>query len=1442
MGFFAKLLFFHISHLLKLGSKKPLETSDLLQLPKKEECKKLTKRFNRQYLLAQKKKKGLIWSLNRTFGKAFWPGLIPALLSTTFTLLTPLFLMKILEVIEGTSDDYLKKGMPYVFSFLITVFVQGITNSKVNLISETTSYRIRSVLISAIFQKSLKINRKTLDLSKLKLDKEKGNDKEKEKEKEKEKIESSNDEGKIKRKSERKADKAKKTEKETAKEKEKEKENAEATLGQIVNLMSTDIDKIQFAMKFFLSMIGMIIQIIVSLILLVNYLGWAAVIGLGVLLLNFPMNFFCLNKWFGLHTSIMTKADLRIKRVNEFLQAIKLIKLYAWEKIFKKKVVSIREEELTYVKSLMMWRIVFLMIWICLPLFVTIATYFSYVALGNKLTPVKVFTSLSLFDILRIPLTLVPELMSLVVSGKVSVIRIENFLSFEEIDQESQELQKTRIVDDQKSKEKKITIKLKNASFSWNKTEEELESSSSKTNNNANPNLDNGTDSSNDQTSRMTSGSEALDGEEKGQNNTSNTLSDITLEILPHHLTIIVGPVGSGKSSLLSAILGEIPKTKGKMQVKGTIAYSSQESWIRNSTLRKNILWQNEYNVRRYNKIKNICGLEHDLEMLPAGDLTEIGEKGVNLSGGQKARVSLARAVYSDRDILLLDDPLSAIDVHVGKHIFHKCIKGELLQNKTIVLVTHQLQYLPFADQLIIIDSGKVIAKGTYHELKNQDFDFTKYLTSQSKNNQKKKKKNMKKNIKNNNNKNKNKNKKKNIKNKNIKKNKDGDDNKMKDNGGDEKTISKEKNDMLWVNLNENEKYFQEEIKVITQNETASKSNHTSQNKGKLINFEEREIGKVKMDHYKFYIKAAGKYIALFGFLVIVLSMLMGTAINFWLAIWTDGTIIKNKSNEYYITWYFIFGIISVIVTFIQGYCSAVGSVNASRNIHNNLFDRISTSPMKFFEITPIGRMLNRFNKDIACVDTELNDGLFSVVASTLIVFGILITIAIVTPIFLLPTIAIVYLYYKIINYFRQTSREIKRLQSIARSPVFSNFSETLNGLQTIRAFNNQEWMVRENEGIVNRLIEIEHSKILTECWLEIRLQFCGAIVIFFASLFALLARNTISAALAALSIQRAMSVIFLSNWMVQEIADLERKMNSIERIRDYTELAKEAPYKIPKSKPPKAWPKRGKIEFQNLKMKYRPELEPVLKNISLTIEPTEKIGVIGRTGSGKSSLMMCLFRIVEYYKGKILIDGVDIAKMGLYDLRSKLGIIPQDPILFEGTIRSNLDPYSDSESHRDLGKRKSDLELWEALHCAQLKKKVQSLKGQLDFQITEGGDNFSVGEKQLFCLARAVLKNAQILILDEATANVDSKTDNIIQQTIRTKFKMCTVITIAHRLNTVMDSDKILALENGKVKEFDKPKKLLKNPKGLLYRLVEETGNENSQYLRNIAFGAIKI
>ncbi|XP_065580663.1 multidrug resistance-associated protein 1-like isoform X3 [Artemia franciscana] len=898
-------------------------------------------------------------------------------------------------------------------------------------------------------------------------------------------------------------------------------------------------------------------------------------------------------------------------------------------------------------------------------------------------------------------------------------------------------------------------------------------------------------------------------------------LKNISFEVEEGSLVAVVGMVGSGKSSLISAILGEMDKLSGKVNTKGSIAYVPQQAWIQNAILRQNIIFGGAEEESRYNQVIDSCALRPDFDILPAGDNTEIGEKGINLSGGQKQRVSLARAVYSDSDIYLMDDPLSAVDTHVGRHIFDNVIgpKG-MLHKKTRILVTHGITFLPQTDKIIVLKDGVISEAGSYKELLDKKGDFAEFLLEH------------------------------------LNEEEEGEDivtelakirEELESSLGREEVkrqISRQRS-----HVSESRSHLSDtSVTSSPQNSAKEGSKEVEKRRGsleksksptkevqangtvkpkegeKLIEAEKAETGKVKTEVYLHYLRSVGFALSFWTILLYAIYQLFSVGTNVWLSAWSNAYVNENDTatepvpippseRDMFLGVYGALGFGQAIMIYFNILNVAKGGLEASRKLHHRMLDNILKSPMVFFETTPMGRFLNRFGKDVDLVDRSIPFSLRSLLSTLYGVLATIVVISYTTPIFLVMVLPIAVIYYFMQHFYVATSRQLKRLESITRSPIYSHFGETITGVSVIRAYSKEHRFIKESESKVDTNQICYYPSIVANRWLAVRLESVGNLIVLCASLFAVFGRESLNPGLVGLSISYALNITQTLNWFMRMTSEVETNIVAVERIKEYGETPQEAQWEIPDKKPPKEWPDEGKVEFIDYEVRYREGLEVVLKGINCSINGGEKVGIVGRTGAGKSSLTLGLFRIIEPAKGTIKIDGLDITRMGLHSLRSRLTIIPQDPVLFSGTLRMNLDPF----------KQHTDEDIWRALELAHLKTFALTLSAGLQHEVSEGGENLSVGQRQLVCLARALLRKTKVLILDEATAAVDLETDDLIQATIRKEFSDCTVITIAHRLNTIMDSTRVMVLDKGQIIEFDSPSVLLANKSSIFYGMAKD-------------------
>ncbi|XP_029363822.1 multidrug resistance-associated protein 1 isoform X3 [Echeneis naucrates] len=1094
-----------------------------------------------------------------------------------------------------------------------------------------------------------------------------------------------------------------------------------STVGEMVNLMSVDAQRFMDLITYINMIWSAPLQVVLALYFLWQNLGPSVLAGVAVMVLMVPVNAVIAMKTKTYQVAQMKSKDTRIKLMNEMLNGIKVLKLYAWELAFKDKVSEIRESELRVLKKAAYLGAVSTFTWVCAPFLVALSTFTVYILINknNVLDAQKAFVSLALFNILRFPLNMLPMVISSMVQASVSLRRLRVFLSHEELQEDSVEHQAAAALH---------SVSIVNGFFSWSRTE-------------------------------------------------PPTLKRLNVCIPEGSLVAVVGHVGSGKSSLLSALLGEMDKLEGTVAVKGSVAYVPQQAWIQNSTLRDNIMFGQERREAWYQLVVEACALQPDLEILPAGDKTEIGEKGVNLSGGQKQRVSLARAVYCERAVYLLDDPLSAVDAHVGKHIFDQVIGPQgLLKDKTRVLVTNGFNYLPQVDLILVMSQGEVTEMGSYQQLMATEGAFSEFLRTYTAvdytgNNEILPKS----------------------------------ETKATDSGSTTALFGSIPGVRNLSKLSQPNKEGQN-VRLKTENPEV----------GKLMEADKANVGRVQLSVFWAYLKAVGFFLSCISLLLFLTHHLLSLFSNYWLSLWTDDPVVNGTQPDRLMRLgvYSGLGLSQGVAVFGYSLSVSIGGILASRVLHQSMLYDILRSPMSFFERTPSGNLVNRFAKEMDTIDSVIPSIIKMFIGSMFNVLGACVVILIATPLvaIIIPFLGLLYFFVQ--RFYVASSRQLKRLESVSRSPIYSHFNETLLGTSVIRAFGEQARFIYESDRRVDHNQKAYYPGIVANRWLAVRLEFVGNCIVSFAALFAVIARESLSPGIMGLSISYALQLTASLTWLVRMSSDIETNIVAVERVKEYTDTEKEAEWKHKCPPIPPRWPTNGCIDIRGFGLRYRHDLDLAIRNMTIKINGGEKVGIVGRTGAGKSSLTLGLFRIIEGAEGHIFIDGVDIAQLGLHDLRSRITIIPQDPVLFSGSLRMNLDPFDNYD----------DDDVWRALELSHLKTFVSGLPDGLSHECSEGGENLSVGQRQLLCLARALLRKTKILVLDEATAAVDPETDKLIQSTIRSQFEDCTVLTIAHRLNTIMDYNRVLVLDRGEIAEFDTPSHLI-TKRGAFHSMAKDAG-----------------
>lgn len=1145
--------------------------------------------------------------------------------------------------------------------------------------------------------------------------------------------------------------------------------------GDIINLMSVDINRISSAMLSISTLIIAPFDIILGLISLWPLLGVSTFAGFIAIVVALPINAILVKYITNWNRKQMKLKDERTGVINEILTSIKSIKLFAWEKPMLAKLSEARNDrELKNLVKVRFYNQVSNFVWSLIPILMNLLCFGSYVLTQKKpLTSDIVFPALSLLSLVSNPILEFSETINSYIEGKVALKRVRNFLVNEELDPSAI----SKIKDSNDSHENAVEII--NASFYWTRPR-------------------------------------YVDDTEVEVVADSHALKDVKFQASTGSLSCIIGKVGSGKTSLLYALLGQMVCIKGQLPIKpmvnvyGSVAYCAQSPWIMNASVKENVLFGCKFDQEFYKLTIAACQLEQDLKILPDGDETQVGEKGVSLSGGQKARLALARAVYARADIYLLDDILSAVDSHVGKKIIEQVLsKNGLLGSRTIILCTNLILVLKYSDSVTMIEKGRIIESVPYLEV-DQNHHPKIY--------------NLIKNF--------------------------GNDTSESSSATPPPPPASSETDTLVV---EGELETQTLMKLDKSRRASIESFHWDPLQKLLPNLksgltqEESQKGKVKWEVYIAYIKACSIGGILVWLCFIIMSNLLSIGSNYWLKHWTEQ---NSEAGENKDIWNFliVYAALGVGATFMTVGRSLIMrmwlGINASKKIHNQMAKRVVGAPMEFFERTPVGRIMNRFTNDINRIDDGIPAIFLAFVSQVSRTIFTLIVVSLAIPAYfiLILVLGAIYAYYEV--YYVAISRELKRLVSVSRSPIYGHLGESLNGLDTIRAYGQNDRF----DFIMNKVVDfnLKSQYMLTSInrWLFFRLQVVRGLAVLSASIMLILSVRTahpLTSSMAGFLMTYALQVTGSLRIVVRQSAEVETSIVAVERCLEYTQLPVEEEESKKVFTPPIGWYKRGDIQFTDYSTRYRQNLDLVLKSILLTVAEGEKVGVVGRTGAGKSTLALAIFRIIEPAEGNIEINNINTSAISLYELRHRLSIIPQDSQLFKGTIRQNLDPFD----------YYTDDEIWKALELAHLKAHVLQLNSddvhkndgstndgstndalkltndQLFCKVLEGGSNFSAGQRQLMSLARVLLKmnDSKILVLDEATAAVDVETDKIIQETIRQEFKDKTIITIAHRLETVMDSDKILALNDGQVAEFDTPSHLLLAKRGVFYSLCEQGG-----------------
>ena len=1413
------------------GYQKTFEIADVWNLVPNDKAAAVLADFRRL-----KKTSKLAWHLLRYFRRDLLIQAMWAFISAFFTFIPTLLLKAILEYVEDPQVTPANTAWFYITLLTFSSCVQATTEGQTLWKGRKICIKLRAVIIGEIYAKALRRKASAGTDTILGQKQTKSIDRLESKRGAKDRMKS------IGRK--------KKTEPKTDEENvfKKPANDSQVNAGTIINLMAVDSFKVSDISAYLHFLwINAPVLLIICIVLLYRILGYSSLASIALMILVMPLNFFIARGFARRQKIIMAATDARIHTTNEVLQNIRIIKYFAWERRFAEIVDEKRRVELRALRSkYLLWAFA-ATVWFGVPLLITFFSFLVYTKVEKKpLKPSVAFPALSLFGILRIPLDQFADMLAHVQESKVSVDRVEEFLNEDETDKYSQ------LLHTDKDESGETMIGFQRATFTWG-----------------------GKDS------RKNDGSTAFE------------LIDMDIKFHVGQLNVIAGPTGSGKTSLLMALLGEMTLLGGHVNLPGghsredlkanpetglteSVAYCAQQAWLVNDTIKQNILFASPWDKTHYQRVIAACALERDLEILDNGDSTLVGEKGITLSGGQKQRISLARALYCNSRHVILDDCLSAVDSETARHLFECCIMGPLMNGRTCILVTHNIALcVPRAHHVVALVNGKIMAQGPPEQVMACGALGDDILQSKPPSNCA-----------------------------------------TATNSPEQSTF-----DLVGETPEEANGFSQESnghaAAPVQLKKTISNGNEEATD----LMVESKAEGGVKMDVIRLYLAAMGPwYFWVIALFIFVAQQVGSIASNVWIRQWANSYSLERVNSmglprdpllisqvrgglgisfhssclssgscawnlpllsgsastahvnaaagevdvAYYLGGYALLAIIYLMVSFTRETLIFWGSLRASWKIHTRLLESVTRAKFRFFDSTPLGQLMNRFSRDIEAIDQEVAPVAVGLLGCISAIVSILVLISVITPGFLMAGAFIAVLYFAIGMFYLKSSRDLKRLESVQRSPLYQQFGETLSGIITIRAYKDELRFIRDNQSRVDTHNRPFIYLWATNRWLAFRIDIAGALVAFFAGVFVILSVGKIDAGAAGLSLTYA--VTFTENvlWLVRLYAVNEQNMNSVERVKEYLDVDQEARAVIPETRPSGNWPSQGAIEFINYSTRYRSGLEPVLKFVNFTVRPGERVGIVGRTGAGKSSLALALFRGLEAEDGKILIDNVDIGLIGLQDLRESITMVPQDPTLFTGTIRSNLDPFglfTDEEIFNTLRRVQligapssatpsesatqvatvmltppesadslvdgSEPNLNVAGKATNTRENV-NIFTNLSSSVAESGSNLSQGQRQLLCLARALLKSPRVLLMDEATASIDYATDSKIQETLR-EVKESTIITIAHRLQTIIDYDKVLVLDKGQVVEYDSPWGLMSRENGIFRGMCEMSGHLES-------------
>ena len=1327
-GLLSRLTFNWMADLMHVGYQRPLELNDIWLVNPDREAGVLAKTLGASFRkrVANGDKYPLLWAMHETFHVEFWIGGLCQLFASIFQVISPFTLRYLISFAtqayiaqrEGRPAPEIGRGIGLVLGITCMQILQSLGTNHFIYRGQMVGAQARGVMITLIFEKAMKLSGrakaggKALEHQELERE-----------EKEITKVK----EGLMKRLVNRRLKPQGGPQTVPDKAPGIAGDGAGWGNGRIVNLMSVDTYRVDQASGMFHIVWTSPVAIMITLVVLLVNLTYSALAGFALLVIGIPALTKAIKTLFARRRAINKITDQRVSLTQEVLQSVRFVKYFGWETSFLERIKQIRKHEIRSIQVLLAIRNGINACSMSLPIFASMLSFITYSLSRHALDPAPIFSSLALFNSLRMPLNLLPLVIGQVVDAWSSIGRIQDFLLAEE--------QPDDFNWDFKGKRAVI---MKDADFTWERTitqDPDKQGVQSKAQTKEAKKAAK-VDKVNTKPERLSTTTDGVDTASTLTSAEPFKLQAMDFSLGRNELVAVIGTVGSGKSSLLAALAGEMRRTKGTTTLGASRAFCPQYAWIQNATVRDNVLFGKDYHRRWYDEVIDACALRPDLEMLPHGDLTEIGERGITVSGGQKQRLNIARAIYFDSDIVLMDDPLSAVDAHVGRHIFDNAICG-LLENKCRVLATHQLHVLNRCDRIIWMQEGRIETIDTFENLIAHNEGFQKMMASTA-----------------------------------------------QEQKGEEDDVSEDE---------------------IEQEKKDAKKRKVNKRGAALMQQEERAVKSVKWSVYAAYIRASGSMLnGPLIFTLLVCSQGANIATSLWLSYWTSDKF--GYTTGVYIGTYAALGVAQALLMFIFSVSLSILGTKSSRVMLQNSMTRVLRAPMGFFDTTPLGRITNRFSKDVDTMDNNLTD------AMRMYFF----TLAMITSVF---TLIIVFFHYFAIAlgplfliflfsaaYYRASAREIKRHEAVLRSGVFARFGEGVSGTSSIRAYGLQDRFVQGIREAIDQMNSAYYLTFSNQRWLSVRLDCIGNLLVFTTGILVVTSRFNVNPSIAGLVLSYILSIVQMIQFTVRQLAEVENAMNATERLHYYgTELDEEPPLRL--GNVPEEWPQKGQIDFNEVQMRYREGLPLVLQGLTMSVAGGERIGIVGRTGAGKSSIMSTLFRLVELSGGTISIDGINIATVGLKDLRTRLAIIPQDPTLFRGTIRSNLDPFNEH----------TDLELWSALRQADLVDANANVDDKshgrihLDGVVEEEGLNFSLGQRQLMALARALVRNSQIIVCDEATSSVDMDTDQKIQRTIATGFKGKTLLCIAHRLKTIINYDRICVMDQGRIAELDTPLRLWK-------------------------------